>query len=458
MGILDTPASPTPLEPYSPATRPWYLDCAWNYFHGRGYTSGQSTTTTTTTAPTSIGDITLNVASGSSFVAKEPIVIRTGSSSPYTYQTFVVVSSTSTTITVYGKVKAVFPTGSLVYPAWENDSHPLSSPSYVTFAEWVANAKQRAAMTGTSLFASGGMSSTYTDANTVANVPVGWESVGSATFLATNWGAASASPAARQGTGAYFTGGSGTGMRTLTSIPVRPGDAITVTAHCKITAGSGTLTVVDKNATSTVLAGPALLGSTVLPHTWNSLGIPVQIECRVPVGVSDIEVRALSTSTGGEVYVDDVRVMFSRQEPNNDRYVFEDPGNAAIVVLGDSWSVAATGGDNFVSSLNARFGRTLKVINSGTSGQRLDQMLARFSTDVAAYKPRYVVHFSAFMNDLSAGHSQSTMETNVDTFIDECRKIGAVPVLLGVGPMESELVTAMARNDQMRARCDRIAT
>lgn len=110
------------------------------------------------------------------------------------------------------------------------------------------------------------------------------------------------------------------------------------------------------------------------------------------------------------------------------------PGNR-VVYLGDSITAASwqnstlTQGSSF--PLYAQMlsgGRALTVRNAGVSGERSDQMLARFDTDVTPYAPNAVM-LTAGRNDIAQAVTLAVFRTNVETIMAKIRAIGAVPVI-----------------------------
>ncbi len=444
------------LGPYDPETRPWYLDIFWLHFKGRGFDGAQGQANTTLASPASAGDLTLTVASATGYVVGEPIAVGSG----ITWQTFVINSIAGNGLTVFPKVQTGgFVSGSAVNHAWGNDTHPAFTNSYAAYAATVAGSLRKSVTGGLNRLGSiGDLSTSYTDARSVANVPTGWESLGTATFATTSYSTSAAQPNARAGNGVTIThAATSDGMRTLGSIPVVAGETLVAQAMMKAGSGSAVkIRVVDKNSPSTVVAEQAVGVGDPSTYNWGNLSSPDGVSFTVPAGVTDIEIRILATSGAATTTLDDVRLIATRQDPNANRYVIEDPGSSAIAWLGDSWGLGTTtAAGQFKTALEARLGHTITLINASVTGNTLADMVARFDTDVRPYAPLYcVVQYGA--NDISQGRSQSQMETDLDQIIDKCRSRGIIPVIAGLPPFGSQLATAAARNDQLRARVDRV--
>jgi lysophospholipase L1-like esterase len=110
------------------------------------------------------------------------------------------------------------------------------------------------------------------------------------------------------------------------------------------------------------------------------------------------------------------------------------PGNR-VVYLGDS--ITAASWQNSTNTQGSSFplyaqmisgGRVLTARNAGVSGDRSDQMLARFDTDVAPYAPNAVM-ITAGRNDIAQAVTLATFRTNILAIVAKIRALGAVPVI-----------------------------
>lgn len=95
------------------------------------------------------------------------------------------------------------------------------------------------------------------------------------------------------------------------------------------------------------------------------------------------------------------------------------------VFLGDSWF-------STISGMYARFNSILtssgaEVINAGVSGNTIDQLIARFDTDVRVHAPHYVWVMCG-TNDYYAGTSASHFEQKISTLKSLIQSIGAKPI------------------------------
>ena len=473
---VDEARATTFLPPYAPATRPWYLDIFWQHFRGRpfatsgsdGYTATQQDTWDApiySTAEVAAGAITLPVTAGkgAKFVVGEPIIVGSGT----TWTTFTIHAIAGDSLTILPPAMVAIPAGVEVNHAWSNTTHPRD---YRGLAQTISDSRQAPFTPGPNLFAYGSFASTHTDSNGKTAVPVGWQSgngpgtSGSGTwgapaaglsFLAAAWSNLSAHPLARGGFACHITPTVvGDGIRTVDAIPVTPGT--TYTLAYQMGAGvSFNVTVVDKNA-PTVILGTKVGGNT-LSGGYINLGVAMAVTFTAPAGVTSIEIRITSNGTTSNGYFDDFRLIASRQDADYNRYVIEDPGEAQIVLVGDSWGESM--GPFLKTALEARIGRTINLTNLSVGGERLDGTNAKFTTEVKPRNPRYCI-VQTFTNDISAGYTIAATKTNLDTFIENCRSNGIIPVITGIGALSTATVALTKSrdwNDDLRARVDRFA-
>lgn len=90
---------------------------------------------------------------------------------------------------------------------------------------------------------------------------------------------------------------------------------------------------------------------------------------------------------------------------------------------------------NIVDQLNARMGQPLKILNrAGVSGNTIPQMVARFPTDVLAYRPRLVI-MEGLSNDGDQGYSADQIMPSVLNAYRLSISIGAIFMFLGTSAM-----------------------
>lgn len=100
-----------------------------------------------------------------------------------------------------------------------------------------------------------------------------------------------------------------------------------------------------------------------------------------------------------------------------------------LVTFGDSITALSTWPQNAAQSLN------MKLVNSGIGGNTTAHGLARFDRDVAAHDPDFVIMCFG-TNDFYRADGKNprvdlaTYKTNLKTFIDKVRALGATPILM----------------------------
>src|SRR5690606_27814683 len=142
------------------------------------------------------------------------------------------------------------------------------------------------------------------------------------------------------------------------------------------------------------------------------------------------------------------------------------PGSR-VVVLGDSITLGGETHSGTADTLSNSWaawagwlsGQRFHVVkNAGVSGDRSDQALARFSTDVAAYNPT-MVPILLGTNDINQSVDLADYFANMEAIIDATLDIGALPVLITVPPRSdpstygADIVTA---NIWLRQVADRL--
>lgn len=114
--------------------------------------------------------------------------------------------------------------------------------------------------------------------------------------------------------------------------------------------------------------------------------------------------------------------------------------NAVIVGLGDSWmagDLISTPEREPITQQMALEMPRATIINKGIGGQKIDQMLARFDTDVAPYKPDYVLFITGtneIYNPLSSTFDPNAINQFIALYwqmIGKIQSIGARPIFIG---------------------------
>lgn len=114
--------------------------------------------------------------------------------------------------------------------------------------------------------------------------------------------------------------------------------------------------------------------------------------------------------------------------------------NSVIVGLGDSWIGGDTGNTPERESILTQLAIELPyatIVNAGIGGNKIDQMLARFDTDVAPYNPDYVIvntGTNEAYNPASSDFDPTATGIFVTSYLQlmgRIQSIGARPILLG---------------------------
>ncbi|MBQ7224276.1 MAG: SGNH/GDSL hydrolase family protein [Clostridia bacterium] len=101
--------------------------------------------------------------------------------------------------------------------------------------------------------------------------------------------------------------------------------------------------------------------------------------------------------------------------------------------------------------------RTIRVTNTGISGNNTNDLLARFDKDVLELNPTYAVICIGFNDEwrcfdepgLTEGHiSLETYKRNLETMVEKCKSAGVRPIFMTPYYLESN------EKDSMRAMMD----
>lgn len=433
--------------PITSETRPWYLDVFWAHFRGRGFNASQGASNASLSAKVDAGANALPVVDGTLFQVGECVLVG----SLQTFQSVVITAIAGNTLTVCPPLwPNGFASNTPVTHAWGNDSHPNYTNAYVGFAQTLVDATRGTAMNGPNLLGTAGDCETF-----AGGVPAGWTVLGSPPLAPTRYATGDTLPQARSGSGVQLTAAAPFDGLLSAGVGVSPGNWIHASALIRHVSGPAgfRLMLVSTRDPAQVLAQSEPAGS-LLTRANGCMGPRTVLRALVPPGCDGVQVRLAATASGDVAQVDDVRLLHSRTDPGTDPPVIPDPGSRTLACIGTSWGVGVTGWPvPLKAALEAKYGHSITVLNACVSGNRLDQMVARFDTDIAPANPvLLIVEYG--VNDLSAGRTQAQMEADADAMIAKCRSAGIVPVFTGIPPMASQLATANARNDQVRARID----
>lgn len=132
--------------------------------------------------------------------------------------------------------------------------------------------------------------------------------------------------------------------------------------------------------------------------------------------------------------------------------VMDDPGDGAVVMLADSWGVQ--GGSVLEAALTSEFG-AVDFIDSSVSGNRSDQMWARWDADVAAHDPVTIILFTGFANDVYQDASTATLRTTIKAMVASADTLGAQLIVPGVCPFSLHMVASQIRYHVVRSAIQR---
>ena len=241
---------------------------------------------------------------------------------------------------------------------------------------------------------------------------------------------------------------SGTVLATnfTTSTPANGALVLSLTDTNTTAIGVGTfrywVSVTKSSATRTWLAGAFTVmqagwggtstSSASLSITTSSATVAISsVTGGTAAGISVVDTAGYFTSTNVESVLAELGGGWSN--PTN--------GNR-VVFLGDSITTAQGNDTNYQWGVSFptygtffSMGKLQRIRNAGVVGNTTAQMLARFSTDVAAYLPSLVV-ICAGTNDWNDAVATplATYATQIDQIVNLCRQIGAGPVLCTVPP------------------------
>lgn len=181
-------------------------------------------------------------------------------------------------------------------------------------------------------------------------------------------------------------------------------------------------------------------GKFIIPTGANDRALQIYTFPADLRGAKRIKVRIASefySISGGYFVVGQVDVF---QAPESAGKII-DKTAGKIVCLGDSWFSGDTGSTPERESICTQLALELPdatIINSGVGGNKVNDMLARFDTDVAPYAPDYVV-INTGTNESYSPLSAIFDPTAINDFLDVYRRlinrisaIGARPIVIGV--------------------------
>lgn len=132
-----------------------------------------------------------------------------------------------------------------------------------------------------------------------------------------------------------------------------------------------------------------------------------------------------------------------------------------VVALGDSWVAGDLASTPEREPLTTQLARELplsRIVNAGVGGNAVQDLLARFDTDVAPYKPDYVI-VNTGTNDSYNPASEVFFPNAVDFFeytynqlISKITSIGARPIIIGVPALAQSDLESASTNWELNDR------
>lgn len=407
---------------------------------------------------------------GAEFIAKMAVLIGDNAGD---WELNTVASVSGDNVTCNIPARKIWPSGTTRFvPLWGNYAH-LSTWGLTWLGNLLANAvvADYDVIGEDRLGAVGDITTFYEYADpVVANVPTGWDLVNAAeidALVQAGWVSSTVSSASRMGTAkgsqitTKATDTGGTGIQLLAALPVRPGEQYSLSAIVRsINSGGFTLqaydvtnsAVITETGTATATAINTIQAATVSSRR-------MALNFTIPATCVSLQIRFITTTHVAAARVgniDDVRLVPARGPVGVAQYVVPDVRPNPVVTVGDSWGAGALT-EPFVTALRTR-APGIAVINRSHAGYNLGDLNALFATEVRPSYPAVVIHYSGFQNDMTDADSQATKEGWVDTFIDNCRGIGARPVFFGCTPHARNPADADAfsagcdQNDYLRER------
>lgn len=160
-----------------------------------------------------------------------------------------------------------------------------------------------------------------------------------------------------------------------------------------------------------------------------------------------VEFIADVVPVASSIIVEQVEVFESKN--SNSPIIQPNEDVPIIIVLGDSWVAGYLTASAEREPITYELAKQLpfaKIINKGVGGERVQELINRFDTDVRAYNPDYVI-INTGTNDAYRPASKIFFPNSVDFYVNHLnelislvKNIGAKPIIIGVPALrESEL-------------------
>ncbi|BAP80896.1 hypothetical protein MT1_3721 [Pseudomonas sp. MT-1] len=168
-------------------------------------------------------------------------------------------------------------------------------------------------------------------------------------------------------------------------------------------------------------------------------------------------VQITNNTAGDRVHVDQLEIF----EASSAGRIIDAESSPKIVALGDSWVAGYLEGSIQREPLTNQLAAELPnatIINAGVGGNTVQDLLARFDTDVAPHNPDYVV-INTGTNDAANPASGTFFPNAVDFFqktyaelLGRIQSIGARPIIIGLPALAETQGTSVNWEQNNRAR------
>lgn len=168
-------------------------------------------------------------------------------------------------------------------------------------------------------------------------------------------------------------------------------------------------------------------------------------------------VQITSDKAGDRIRVDQLEIF----EASSVGRIIDPESSPKIVALGDSWVAGYLAGSVQREPLTTQLAAELPnatIINAGLGGNAVQDLLARFDTDVAPHKPDYVV-INTGTNDAANPASVTFFPNAVDFFqktyaelLGKIQSIGARPIIIGLPALAETQGASVNWEQNNRAR------
>jgi lysophospholipase L1-like esterase len=419
-------------------------------FYGRGQLVSEKVTENTTTEtsitvarPAGYGGI--EIVDTTNFKEGSIIVIKYDDGTYATH--FVRAVTNTTTLSILPPTIKDITTNTKVERCWYNSAHP--GKFYMRYlAQRLANEMEDQGGYGESVFYANFDGSSNDD----AGVALGGATIGynNAINKGSNYGTVLECAVGKV---AYFTTDVVGGGIKLPEFAATKGERLVLRLFAMSRNAANTTRIAVKTPSGTIVDSMDIIGAA------SQIMKPRTLDFIVPYDADRLHVEVTNQSSGlvaNYVFIDEVRVM---RDVRKSSYIL--PKIGKILGLGDSWVAGDTTStlerESFLTHL-ATLLPDAEIINKGVGGNKVQDLLARFDTDVVPNSPDVVI-INTGTND-AYNPASATFDPNaIDYFegklrelVQRCIDIGAKPVVIAPPALAEEDGTALnfLLNDRSR--------